>query len=69
MNYTLTIDGVDCHARTTDEDDAILELIIDPDTNLPIPKTICLCAARSPSECCCGAWDDVVDSDWGDTDW
>lgn len=23
----------------------------------PIPKTICLCAAHSSNECCCGAWD------------
>ena len=23
----------------------------------PIPIHICICAARSPYECCCGAWD------------
>lgn len=27
----------------------------------PIPLTICICAAREPNECICGAWDDVDD--------
>jgi hypothetical protein len=32
------------------------ELILDEDGE-PILKTICLCAAHSSNECCCGAWD------------
>lgn len=38
--------------------DADGELILDEDSN-PIPSGICLCSAHSPSECICGAWDDV----------
>jgi hypothetical protein len=25
-----------------------------------IPIDVCICAARCPSECCCGAWDEEV---------
>lgn len=28
-----------------------------------IPSNVCICYAREPNECCCGAWDDV-DIDW-----
>lgn len=31
----------------------------------PIPTTICICAAWEPSECCCGAWNNVY-NDWYD---
>jgi hypothetical protein len=31
-------------------------LILDGDEQ-PIPITVCLCFARSSSECMCGAWD------------
>ncbi len=34
------------------------DLILD-ENDQPIPKTICLCFARSLYECVCGAWDDV----------
>lgn len=46
------------------------EYHIDDDGNLildelgrPIPNTVCLCYAHEPSECLCGAWDDIVE-DW-----
>lgn len=30
----------------------------------------CYCAARSPGECMCGAWDDVdMDTHYGDSDY
>jgi hypothetical protein len=29
-----------------------------------IPITTCLCHAFEPSECCCGAWDDITDWDY-----
>lgn len=35
--------------------------LLDSD-NEPIPKTICICFAHSPSECVCGAWDGVDES-------
>ena len=38
-------------------------LILDEQGN-PIPLTICLCAAREPYECVCGAWDDVDPNEW-----
>lgn len=41
------------------------ELILDEDGQ-PIPKTICLCYAREPLECICGAWDDVDINEWYD---
>lgn len=41
-------------------DDGTYYLILDEEGNL-IPSNICICAARAPSECACGAWDDVVD--------
>jgi len=34
------------------------ELILDEEGE-PIPTDICLCHAYEPSECCCGAWDDI----------
>ena len=39
------------------------EYVLDEDGK-PIPKTICLCNAYEPNECCCGAWDDVTDWDY-----
>lgn len=39
------------------------ELILDCDGE-PIPKSVCLCHAYEPNECCCGAWDDVKDWDY-----
>lgn len=38
-------------------------LILD-ENGEPIPKTVCICAAWEPSECCCGAWDDVDSDSW-----
>ena len=35
-------------------------LILDTDGK-PIPTSTCICHAYEPNECCCGAWDDVVD--------
>ena len=66
---TMTVDGVDYHSRVMYNDDGSVigeELIIDPDTDEPIPKTICLCHAYEPVECCCGAWDDVDLHSWYD---
>ena len=36
------------------------EFILDENGN-KIPASICLCHALEPSECGCGAWDDVTD--------
>lgn len=33
------------------------ELIADDYDGSPIPAYVCICAARSDNECCCGAWD------------
>jgi len=41
-------------------DDGTYHLILDEEGKV-IPSNICLCAARAPSECACGAWDDVID--------
>lgn len=43
------IDGEDYHTQGG-------ELILDENGDA-IPAFICLCAAHSSSECCCGAWD------------
>ena len=34
------------------------EFILDEDGD-KIPTSLCLCNAHEPSECMCGAWDDV----------
>lgn len=56
------------HAGKVDDN----EYHIDDDGNLildelgrPIPSTVCLCHAHEPSECMCGAWDDIA-YDWYD---
>ena len=67
MMETIWIDGKPFHARYTDEyydltedeqdfgDNTIyLEPILYEDGE-PIPKRICICAAHSDDECCCGA--------------
>lgn len=41
------------------------KLVVD-ENGEPIPIHICLCAAHGPSECVCGAWDDVPWDDWHD---
>ncbi len=39
--------------------------ITDPDTFEPIESYICICAAREPAECCCGAWErPIPDDSW-----
>lgn len=69
---TIEIDGEHYHAREVwkgDEPTEELELILD-ENDQPIPASICLCYAREPSECCCGAWDDVDVNQWySDDDW
>lgn len=54
--YLTTIDGFHGY----EYDDGTYYLILDEERNV-IPSSICLCAARAPSECMCGAWDDVID--------
>lgn len=39
------------------------EIVLDRDGE-PIPSYICICAAREPFECCCGAWDDEDVESW-----
>lgn len=39
------------------------KFLLDENGN-PILKTICICCARQPLECVCGAWDDVTDWDY-----
>ena len=29
----------------------------------PMPAYVCICAAHSCSECCCGAWDMEIDNE------
>ena len=49
-----------CDFHVDDEGNLILD-----ENDKPIPKNICLCFAHGPTECCCGAWDDVEDWDYG----
>lgn len=61
----IEIDGCWYHAQYVyDDDDGTvigLDPILDEEGDL-IPTTECICHAYEPSECCCGAWDDV--NDW-----
>lgn len=70
---TIELNGVEYHAQYTAWDEAAedwdlssAQLILDENAN-PIPATVCLCSAYEPSECVCGAWDDV--KDWEDSRW
>lgn len=69
MTERIEIDGKEFHAREVfdknGEPTGELELILDENGH-PISCDICLCAAREPSECCCGAWDDVDLHSWYD---
>jgi len=54
------------HIRQSIDDDGNLigaEYVLDEDGER-IPKTVCMCHAFEPNECCCGAWDDVTDWDY-----
>lgn len=58
------MEGVDGMIEYHTQDDGSLML---DENGEPIPKTICICAAREPMECVCGAWDDVdLDTWYGD---
>lgn len=73
MTYTMYIQGKPYHAEPSTEWEIIYQLSgkyfspeDDPEEYLlavtdeegyPIPKHICICAAHSWSECCCGAFD------------
>lgn len=62
-----SIDSTKYHTcEVYDENDNLIgEKYLLDENDQPIPRTICLCAARSPNECCCGAWDDVdLDDYW-----
>lgn len=64
-----SIDSVKYHTREIydDEYNVIGEEYVLDENDRPIPRTICLCAAQSANECCCGAWDD--DIDFNDDSW
>lgn len=50
-----TIDGKDYHC---DSDGKLLTY----EDGSYVPASICICAAHSSSECCCGAWDIPLDA-------
>jgi hypothetical protein len=62
----MKIDSDNYHTREVydDEYNIIGEEYILHERGEPIPRTICICAAHSVNECCCGAWDvDIEDDD------
>lgn len=69
MLTSVKIDGVCYHAQwRLDSDGNVTDdaaLVLD-EAGDPIPCSQCICFAREPNECVCGAWDDVDLDDWYD---
>ena len=67
MLTTIEIDGAWYHAQLilTENGDATdeYELILD-ESGYPISAKTCICHAFEPTECICGAWDDIDVDDW-----